>query len=96
MNSETYPLQALSYPFILSEYDNIIIFIKCQPITEASRQNKKRDLFFTNPPNNSKEKFKTISLLICLLNNNYSLATLICNSLSCSGVTTFGACINKS
>jgi len=42
MNSETYPLQALSYPFILSEYDNIIIFIKCQPITEASRQNKKR------------------------------------------------------
>jgi len=36
MNSETYPLQALSYPFILSEYDNIIIFIKCQPIIKGN------------------------------------------------------------
>jgi len=36
---KTLPFQALSYPFILSEYDNIMIFIGCQPVIKDGGQN---------------------------------------------------------
>jgi len=38
---KTLPFQALSYPFILSEYDNIIIFIMCQILIKEGGRNKK-------------------------------------------------------
>ena len=46
--SKTLPFQALSYPFILSEYDNIIIFIKCQTIIKISGRILNLKVFIAN------------------------------------------------